>query len=280
MSASDDQVFHSSGDNLRKRIHIVLVRPEHGANVGSAARALANMGIEGSLRIVSSPHVINEECLKLAKHAKERLDSVEHFSTLRNALEIQTPNLSIAVTARAGSAKRPHPLFAREAVHRSMKRLLNEDITNVFFVFGPESDGLTNDEVTLCDWIATIPSSSEYRSLNLAQAVLIFCYEVNLLLIERWYLKSSPRLSQKERLIRHIIEVSENAGFILPGDPYKMKPQLETLLGGLPNHINGISTWHGLLDQIRLNLREETVQYKGRFRKKADSSRRENELEG
>ncbi|HEY5974325.1 MAG TPA: TrmH family RNA methyltransferase, partial [Geobacteraceae bacterium] len=45
-------------------------------------------------------------------------------------------------------------------------------------VFGREDSGLTTDEVALCRWQSTIPTSGEYGSLNLAQSVLIYCYEL------------------------------------------------------------------------------------------------------
>src|SRR5688500_1906743 len=98
------KVFHSACGQLRKNIHIVLVRPEQGANVGAAARAIANMGMEGSLRIVGEPTIIDSSCLKLAKHAKNRIDGILFFSTLEEALSCpDRKTLSIAATARIGS---------------------------------------------------------------------------------------------------------------------------------------------------------------------------------
>ncbi len=273
MSKSPYQVFHSSGDNIRNKIHVVLVRPEQGANVGSAARALANMGITGSLRVVGSPQVVDSQCRKLARHARDRVDSILHFTTLTEALGDETSRLTVAATARIGSPLRPHPLTVRNAMQRTCAKLLGNEIDSLYLVFGPESDGLTNDEVAACDWIATIPSSEEYRSLNLAQSVLVFCHEVNMFLVEEWKPPSSVRPSQKERLLQNILQLAEESGFVLPNDPYKMKPRLETLLSGLPKHIQGVATWHGLLDQIRRSLRKGSVDYKGRFKQHTDSVR-------
>jgi tRNA/rRNA methyltransferase len=48
----------------------------------------------------------------------------------------------------------------------------------VALVFGREDNGLSNEELALCTHIITIPSTGEYRSLNIAQAVMVCCYEL------------------------------------------------------------------------------------------------------
>src|SRR5437762_49379 len=97
------KVFHSACEPLRKRIHLVLIRPEQSGNVGATARALANMGIWGSLSIVGSPAILTEEAERFSKHAKERLQQIQFCSDLRNALsKIPSPSLSLAATARIG----------------------------------------------------------------------------------------------------------------------------------------------------------------------------------
>jgi tRNA/rRNA methyltransferase len=265
-----DKVFHSLSGNMRDRLHVVLVRPELGANVGSVCRAMANTGIKGRLRIVGAPRVIDKHSYSLAKHARDYLDSALHFADLRSALHegLGEKRLSIASTARVGSAARPHPVPVREAAERATTKQLSQEVDDIVLVFGPEGDGLTNEDVQECDWVATIPASDEYRSLNLAQAVLIFCYEVNLALVDRWQPFVSVKPSQKGRLISHLVEVAEQVGFILPDDPHKMRPRLEQiLLGVLPNHIEDVKTLHGLLDQIARSVKKGGPDFKGRFRR-------------
>ena len=178
------KVFHrfdGGGKDLRKRIDVILVRPEISQNVGAAARYLANMGINGSVKIVGSPSIINESSFRLAKHASDRLRKIQFFASLSEALKDKdrASNLVLAASARSGSAHRPHPIPVDVAVGRAIRKLATKTTTKIVFVFGPESDGLDNEEILLCDWVVTIPSSSEYRSLNLAQAILIFSYEAN-----------------------------------------------------------------------------------------------------
>ncbi len=266
------QVFHRSCSQLADNISIVLVRPEQPGNVGSIARALSNMGIEGDFCTVGSPSIINEESYKLAKHAKTRLDNIIYFEDLKNCLNTQrekSPNaklLSLAATARVGSAKRPHPTRVREALYRAVNKLKTGEMDRLALVFGPESSGLTNEEIALCDWVVTIPSLQQYRSLNLAQSVLIFCYEANMALLENWDTLETLKPSSKEKLVHHLLQVAEEIGFILPGDPYKMRPRLEEIFSVLPSHIKDIKTLHGLLDQVRRSVKKGAADIKGRYR--------------
>lgn len=266
------KVFHRSCSQVEKNVSIVLVRPEQPGNVGSIARALSNMGIEGDFCIVSSPNIINEESYRFAKHAKPRLENVLHFNSLEECLNHQrgadpsSKVLSLAATARIGSAKRPHPTRVREAVQRATSKLMEGQLSKLVLVFGPESSGLTNDEIALCDWVVTIPSLQQYRSLNLAQSVLIFCYEVNMAMLEDWEKLAPPKPSSKTKLIQHMLQIAEDVGFILPGDPFKMRPRLEELFSELPSHIREVKTLHGLLDQVRRSVKKGTPDFKGRYR--------------
>ena len=270
--ANPYKTFHSACGLFRKNVDVILVRPEQGGNVGAAARALANMEIDGEFRIVGAPSIVDEETRRFAKHATRQISKIRFFDTLKEALELdrQPASLSFAATARIGSAHRPHPLWVRPAMQRAVQKFKDGEINQLRLVFGPESDGLSNEEIELCDWIVTIPSSDEYRSLNLAQAILIFSYEANMCLIQEWDSYRSARPSQRERLTSHFIQLAEEVGFIMPGDPFKMRPRLEEILSQLPRHIKDVKTLHGLLDQAIRSIRKGQVDLKGRFKKFAN----------
>ena len=267
------RVFHRTCSQLAKQISIVLVHPEQPGNIGSIARALSNMGIDGHFCVVGQSDIITEESYKFAKHAKDRLTEIQFFETLKDSLSfLRDENtahklLSFAATARIGSANRPHPTRVREAVQRGVTKLQSQEIDNLVFVFGPESSGLTNEDIALCDWVVTIPSLQQYRSLNLAQSVLIFCYEANMALLDGWEAMERPKPSSKEKLVEHMLQVAETVGFILPGDPFKMRPKLEEIFSQLPSHIKDIKTLHGLLDQVRRSVIKGAPDVKGRYRK-------------
>jgi tRNA/rRNA methyltransferase len=154
-----------------ENLAIILVEPQSPGNVGMVCRAMKNMGLS-SLRLVNPCPLDHPEALKFAVSAKDLLDTAEIYPDLSAALsDIQ---LSVATTRRHGKYRQeictPKEIVARIAADEGENRSA--------IVFGREDSGLTTAEVALCRWQATIPTHGDYGSLNLSQAVLIFCYEL------------------------------------------------------------------------------------------------------
>lgn len=149
-------------------LSVILVSPKTAGNVGAAARAMLNMGAS-DLRLVS-PRCDHLEsgAVAMAVHAEEVLREARVFSSLREALTDR--DLSIGTTAR-GRGDLPDP------VHPAQIRSIFGAAQAAAIVFGPEESGLSNDDLELCQLSIRIPTA-EYASLNLAQAVLLACYEL------------------------------------------------------------------------------------------------------
>lgn len=270
-----DKSFHSTCEEFRKRIHIVLVHPEYGGNVGSIARAIENMGLLGHFRIVGNRETLEwSEVRKMAKHAFERVSQVEFFPDLPAALDVGAPGktLALATSSRVGSSSRPHPMNVRPAIEKATRKLKLQEITDLVLVFGRESDGLTNEEVDFCDWIITIPSHHTYRSLNLAQSVMVVAHEINECLLGNWAAHQAEKPTQKDKIIQHLLELAEQSGFILPGDPFKMRPRLEEIFSQFPAHIPHAPTLHGLMDQISRSMKKGEPDIKGRYKRVLERS--------
>jgi len=252
-----------------------MVRPEYGGNIGSAARAIENMGLLGSFRIVGQREKVEwSEVRKMSKHAFERASQALFFPDLKSALEVPegVVSLSLASSARVGSPGRPHPLQVRPGIKKAVHKLETGEISDLFLVFGPEADGLSNSEIELCNWLVTIPSHQTYRSLNLSQAILVFAHEVNEnLQAPQTEESESARLSQKEKVIQHLLLLAEESGFILPSDPFKMRPRLEEIFDKLPPHIPEAKTLHGLMDQVRRSIKKGGPDIKGRYKQFLDA---------
>ncbi len=157
--------------SMKNKIAIVLVEPQSPGNVGMVCRAMKNMGLS-ELRIVKGCPLDHAEAYKFAVSAKDLLEAARAFSSLEEALA--DTELSVATTRRHGKYRQeiysPGEIVAKIAANLAGNRAA--------LVFGREDSGLTTDELSLCRWHATIPTSAEYGSLNLAQAVIIFCYEL------------------------------------------------------------------------------------------------------
>ena len=155
----------------------VLVRPDKPANVGAAARALKNFGWS-DLRVVGtrSPLPGGEgfaEARALAWNSADVLEGARAFDTLEEAVaDLHLVAASTARTDHGGQTLDPRAFGAEASA-------LGEG-ARVGVVFGPETHGLSNEELDLCRVRLRIPTRGEQPSMNLAQSVVIVSYELGL----------------------------------------------------------------------------------------------------
>ena len=156
---------------LPQRLAIILVAPQQPGNIGATVRAMANFGVT-ELRLVNPCPHLHPEARKFAVNAHPLLGTAKVYSSLPDALA--DCHLSIATTRRSGRLR--GDLLDSTAVPGLLATLPDE--TKVALVFGREDSGLSSEEVALCSHTATVATTDELGSLNLAQAVLLFLYEI------------------------------------------------------------------------------------------------------
>jgi len=157
------------------RFPLILVSPARPENVGAAARAMKTMGFS-ELRIVSSEAHRDPAARWVAHGATDILDNASHWDTLADALA--DIDFSIATTARSRAK------FRYYATPQQVQTVLEEKqqwIGSAALVFGREDSGLTNEELDLVDLLTGVPMSGDYPSLNLGQAVMVYCYQLSTL---------------------------------------------------------------------------------------------------
>ncbi|MCY3670807.1 MAG: RNA methyltransferase [Alphaproteobacteria bacterium] len=148
---------------------IVLVRPQLGENIGMAARAMLNCGLD-ELRIVAPRDGWpNPAARAAAAGADAAIDGARVFGTAAEA--VADLQLVLATTARRRDLEKP--------VHgpREAARLLRDSGARTGVLFGPERSGLDNDELGLAAAIVEAPLNPDFPSLNLAQAVFLVAWE-------------------------------------------------------------------------------------------------------
>lgn len=151
---------------------VLLVRPQMGENIGAAARAMKNFGLD-RLRIVDPRDGWpNPKAHAMSSRADDILDNAALFYTTPDA--VADLHAVFATTARSREMEKPC-LSPREAV-ADMRRRLGEG-QRVGIMFGAEKAGLDNDDTTLAQAIIQIPANPAFSSLNLGQAVLLVAYE-------------------------------------------------------------------------------------------------------
>jgi tRNA/rRNA methyltransferase len=200
-------------DNIR----VVLVEPQHSGNIGGVARAMKNMALSRLILVNPADHLAMEARM-MAMHAFDILQHAQVVGTLSQA--VADAGYVVGTTRRLGKS--------RQAQHssRSIAPLLLELAASnpVALVFGREDSGLTNDELAQCHELISIPAHPTFGSLNLAQAVLLVCYELYVTTATQ-PLSTLPTLAttaELERLYTHMREVLRRIGFLHGSSPDRM----------------------------------------------------------
>jgi tRNA/rRNA methyltransferase len=147
-------------------LRIVLTGSKDSANVGSAARAMKNFGLS-SLWLAAPRCRIDDRAFALASHAGDILENAVITRSVSEALADCT--FVVGTTARSRASERNIVLEPRAALAQLPR-------SGAALLFGPEDSGLSNHDLDLCQAFVTIPTS-DYASINLAQAVNILAYE-------------------------------------------------------------------------------------------------------
>ncbi|MFQ3620927.1 MAG: tRNA/rRNA methyltransferase [Spirochaetales bacterium] len=154
-------------------IEFVLVEPSVPENVGSVARALKTLGFQ-SLILVNSQVHREEKAQWVAHGSTDILEKTRVYPNLSQALE--SADFIVATTARKRTL---HHDYYSPTELRKLLSVKVEVVQKVALLFGREESGLTNDELSLAHCISSIPLAQVYPSLNLAQAVLVYAYELS-----------------------------------------------------------------------------------------------------
>jgi tRNA/rRNA methyltransferase len=235
------------------RIRVVLCETSHPGNIGAAARAMKTMGLS-RLVLASPKHFPHPEAQALATGADDVLAAARVCGDLAEALEGTV--FAVAATAR-------HRDLAHEVVdcREASARLLAEAAGGeVAVVFGTERSGLTARQISQCNIIATIPTSEAFSSLNLAQAVQVFSYEL------RMAGAGAPEFAQHassregaepatheemEGFYGQLEETFYATGFLDPKEPKRLMQRMRRLFARARTEKTEVNVLRGFLSAIR-----------------------------
>jgi tRNA/rRNA methyltransferase len=210
---------------------VVLVRPQMGENIGTAARAMLNFGLTRLRLVDPACGWPNAKAVNAASGASVVLNGVEIFASTRAA--VADLHRVYATTARPREMAKP--VFTGEAAGRELRRRLSVG-ERVGVLFGPERTGLENEDVALADAIVSIPLNPGFASLNLAQAVLLVAYEFHRAgdstppVQAADALEPAPK-ADVDRLLAHLVEMLEGTSFFRSSDRRESRiRELELLL--------------------------------------------------
>lgn len=148
---------------------IVLVRPVYEENIGLTARAMANFECKDLRLVKPECSWKTGKAKSRAMHGKQVLLKAKRFDSIEEATK--DCSYAIATSARKGGSR--NAVSAAE-----LSKRFGKSQAKVALVFGPEPSGLTNREIAECDFVASIPASKKYPTLNLSHAVCIMLYQL------------------------------------------------------------------------------------------------------
>ncbi len=230
----------------------VLVRPQMGENIGAAARAMWNFGLDRMRLVAPRDGWPNPSAVAMASGAGRLLDAAQLFKDTAGAVEDCT--YVYATTARQRGLTKP--VFTPETAMQDAARRIAAG-EKVAVLFGPERAGLENDDIARANAIISVPVNPEFPSLNLAQCVLLTGYE--------WRRQTAQTVGERvelagsnwatgleiEKLAEHYEVRLEEAGFFFP--PAKaegMKINLRNLWSRMRLTRSDVQMLHGVMRQM------------------------------
>jgi len=230
----------------------ILIRPQMGENIGAAARAMLNFGLERMRVVAPRDGWPSTRAVAMASGAARVLDAAGLYTETAEA--VADVQYLFATTARGRGLTKPvmTPAHAMQAA-----RALIAEGANVGVLFGPERAGLENDDIARVNAIISIPTSAQFSSLNLGQAVLLMAYEwgrqqsdqpPEVLAMAR---AEQATIGDVERLVEHFEDELDAAEFFFPPEKAAgMRLNLRNLWSRMPLSDADVRMLHGIVRKL------------------------------
>ncbi len=251
---------------MRDRLSVVLVGARNPANIGAAARAMRDFGF-ADLRFVNEYAAPFEaaqlETAKSAVRAADVMQQARAFSSLADAIADST--LVVGTTA-IGERQLSHTVRPlAEAAPATLDELARPG-ARVALLFGSEKTGLTNDQLSHCRLLVTIPmfapEGERHLSMNLGQAVAVCLYELT-----RGGFESSRELpamreqpvstDSRERLTQLLLDAMKATGYSRRFPANAREHVVRQLAMQLGNTREEAATWMGFLRQVLRSAKKD-----------------------
>ncbi|MEL6640162.1 MAG: RNA methyltransferase [Pseudomonadota bacterium] len=229
----------------------VLVRPQMGENIGAAARAMWNFGLDRMRITTPRDGWPNQKAIAMASGAGRLLDEAQMCDTTEEALA----DCSYVYATTARPRELTKPVFTPAHAMQDAARRIGEG-EQIAVIFGPERAGLGNDDIAKANAIISVPVNPEFPSLNLAQCVLLCGYEWRNATVENTPATVSTESvwatqQEIEKLAEHYEDRMQVAGFFYPeAKAANMKINLRNLWSRMPLTRADVQMLHGVMRQM------------------------------
>ncbi len=199
-------------------ISVILVKPLYGGNVGSVARAMKNFGFKNLILV--NPCTLGKEANDMAVHAKDILKAAKIYKKFKDAIK----NFDLIVGTTCESTDKDDYFLRMTVSPGGLKRKIRKAEGKVAIVFGPEDIGLTNKELERCDIGVTIPTSPEYKPMNLSHSAAVLLYELSKM-DKKLIAENRARLAskrEKDLITSNFSAIAEKIKYPKPADRRKI----------------------------------------------------------
>jgi tRNA/rRNA methyltransferase len=174
-------------------ISFILHKPQLSENIGACARAMKNFDFQKMIVVDPKPIFPNDKILATSVGAKDVINKSKTFKDLKSALK----NIDIVIATSARFR------------NKNIKHIQLEDLKNInfkkkiAFLFGSEASGLSNNEISYCNYTLQIPTNPKFKSLNLSHSLIIIAHYTSSILKSKTlkFLKSSKVKTATKREI-------------------------------------------------------------------------------
>jgi TrmH family RNA methyltransferase len=238
------------------RVVVVLVRARNPNNIGAVARAMHDFGFR-HLRVVNEYAVPFET----ARSAVDAADVVAGATTFDSVADAVADCTLVVGTTAVGERELQHPLYALAEAGEKVDEELAREGGRVALLFGSEKTGLSNDELSHCHWLLTIPMAehedARHPSMNLGQAVAVCLYELVRSKLEgpTSGIPTAASSGETERLTALLTDVLKETGYTKRHPANCNEGQIRRLVLRMGAAASDVPVWMGILRQILWKIR-------------------------
>lgn len=237
---------------MPEALRIVLVSPRNPLNIGAAARAMSNFGFT-QLRLVN-PYDLAFKEARSAMRSRYILEQAQVFESVPDAIADCT---LVAGTTAVGHRDLHVPLYRLEAAGEIIRGHLASG--NAALLFGSEKFGLSNEDMSHCNWLLRIPTREEHGSMNLGQAVATCLYELrrnDAEAAKRFDAAEQASAGEYEQITALLLEVLNRSGYVHERTSQSTELKVRRLVRRLGLPASDVETWLGVLRQVLWKVKQ------------------------
>jgi len=201
---------------MKNKFGFILVKPQIGENIGACARSMKNFGFS-KLNIVSPKQSWpNNKTKATSVGAYDIIKKAKIYNSVKDA--IGGFNIVISLSSRKRDINKKHI-----SINKFLNMIKEKNDTKFGLMFGPEASGLSNDDLSLSNFVLQIPTSKKFKSLNLAHSLTVMCYEIYKMKNLHKFKKDNKKIkiSSKTKVssfILHLTKLLEKKDFFVPNE--------------------------------------------------------------